>query len=97
MIPLIELSEECGARVLTNGVEHRITFDGAQLTAFAERIREDERERAETDAKRYRWLRKNRFVTLITMWFGNGCVNKTIEDAEAKLDAAIDAAIREEG
>jgi hypothetical protein len=43
------------------------------------------------DAARYRWLRSRRDVTLITMFFGNGCVNKTIEMAEAKLDEAMAA------
>lgn len=42
-------------------------------------------------AARYRWLRARRDVTLTVMFFGNGCVNKTIEMAEAKLDEAMAA------
>lgn len=49
------------------------------------------REQDRIDATRYRWLRERRDVTLITMFFGNGCVNKTIEMAEAALDEAMAA------
>ena len=39
------------------------------------------------DAERYRWLRKNREVTLVTAFFGNGCINKTIDMVDAEIDA----------
>jgi hypothetical protein len=35
------------------------------------------------DAVRYRWLREHRDVSLITDFFGNGCVNKTVEMVDA--------------
>jgi hypothetical protein len=44
------------------------------------------------DAKRYRWLRENRPVLLITGFFGNGCVNRRIEEVDHEIDAALTAA-----
>ena len=41
------------------------------------------------DARRYGELRKNHTTSLIIMFFGNGCINRTIEEVEAVLD--IDA------
>ena len=41
------------------------------------------------DAMRYRWWRDNRYVTLITTLFGNGCVNKSLVDVDAFVDEAI--------
>lgn len=43
-------------------------------------------EQIEKDAARYRWLRENYEVLLVTGFFGNGCINKTIEDVEAVID-----------
>lgn len=34
------------------------------------------------DALLYRWWKQNREVTLVTAIFGNGCINKTIDDVE---------------
>lgn len=56
------------------------------VTVPADKLAELQRE-----AARYRWLRTRRDVTLITMFFGNGCVNKTIEMAEAEMDKAMAA------
>jgi hypothetical protein len=64
----------------------------ATLAASPSTTRQQEVGSDALDARRYRWLRKNREVTMIVSCFGNGCVNKTIEDAEAKLDAAMAAA-----
>lgn len=41
------------------------------------------------DAKRYCWLRENRDVLLITGFFGNGCINRTIDEVDAAIDAAM--------
>jgi len=41
------------------------------------------------DAARYRWLRKDREVLLLTGFFGNGCINRTIEEVDTHIDAAI--------
>jgi len=41
------------------------------------------------DARRYQWLRKHYEVSLVIDFFGNGCVNKTIEMVEAAIDAAM--------
>lgn len=53
-------------------------------------------EAAEKDAARYRQLWKDRHVTLLTAFFGNGCVNKTQAEVESILDAAI-AELAKEG
>lgn len=42
----IALAQECGARALTNGVEHRVTFDDDQLSQFVQRIRSEALEEA---------------------------------------------------
>lgn len=44
------------------------------------------------DAYRYNWLKNNRAVLLITGFFGNGCVNKTITDVDTAIDTAMAAA-----
>jgi muconolactone delta-isomerase len=55
----LELAKECGAIVLTNGVEHRVTLADAALAAFAERVRAQERERCATECeKRAAYVRK---------------------------------------
>jgi outer membrane murein-binding lipoprotein Lpp len=46
-------------------------------------------EAADRDADRYRLLKEIRGVSLITSFFGNGCINKTMSDVEETLDAAI--------
>ena len=45
-------------------------------------------ERAEVDAERWRWWIERYPVTTITTFFGNGCVNKTVEMAIAEIDVA---------
>jgi hypothetical protein len=55
MTPLTDLAKQCGA---TTCFPPQIAFDGEeQLAGFVERIREEEREKAEQDARRYRALR----------------------------------------
>jgi len=39
---------------------------------------------ANKDAARYRWLRENRDVLLLTGFFGNGCINRTISERICK-------------
>jgi hypothetical protein len=46
---------------------------------------------AEKDAERWRYWRTKRSVTLVTAIFGNGCISKTVEMAEAEVDAAVAA------
>ena len=41
------------------------------------------------DAEHYRWWRKTHETTLVTAMFGNGCINKTIEMAEERVDAVL--------
>jgi hypothetical protein len=43
------------------------------------------------DAERWRYWRTQRNVNLITAIFGNGCINRTVEMAEAEVDASIAA------
>lgn len=43
------------------------------------------------DAKRYRWLCRNKSVTLLTGFFGNGCVNKSFSDMESVIDESLAA------
>lgn len=38
------------------------------------------------DGERYRWLKENRDVMLLTSFFGNGCVNRTVEEVDAYID-----------
>lgn len=47
-----------------------------------------ERDALRVDAERYRWLRADRKTTLIVSFFGNGCINRTIEEVDAVIDAA---------
>lgn len=51
------------------------------------------RDREREEAARYRWLRETHATTLIVTMFGNGCVNKSIEDAETAIDAARGVAL----
>ena len=62
----------------------------SSLNRIAELTRE--LEEARKDAARYRCLKQTRPVLLLTGFFGNGCVNRTIDE----VDAAIDAAIKEQ-
>jgi hypothetical protein len=41
------------------------------------------------DAARYRWLCDHSPVTLLVRFFGNGCVNRTIDEVHAAIDAAM--------
>ena len=40
------------------------------------------------DAARYRWLKDRRDVLLVTGFFGNCCVNKSVADVDTAIDAA---------
>lgn len=51
----------------------------------------DENERLRKDAARWKWWRTNRHVTLVTAFFGNGCINRNVEEAEAIIDAVLEA------
>ena len=42
--------------------------------------------RLRTDAARYRWLREHREVLLLTGFFGNGCINRTIDEVDTAID-----------
>ena len=59
------------------------------------RIEDAEQQCAEllTDAERYRWLRENRNVLLLTGFFGNGCTNRTIDEVDSMIDQAIAKAV----
>lgn len=52
---------------------------------------------AEGDANQYRWWRTWRQTTLIVSMFGNGCVNRRIEDVEDRVIAALAADKPQEG
>lgn len=45
----------------------------------------------DADGARYRWLRANRDVLLLTGFFGNGCVNRSILEVDTAIDTAIAA------
>jgi hypothetical protein len=53
---------------------------------------EAQRDELLADAMRYRWLREHRDVLLLTGFFGNGCVNKTLDDVDSTIDGAIERA-----
>lgn len=40
-----------------------------------------------SDALRYRWLKENRSTLLVTGFFGNGCINKGVDDVDAEIDS----------
>lgn len=48
----------------------------------------EQADEAVTDAERYQWLKENRPVLLMTGFFGNGCINRTIGEVDAAIDAA---------
>jgi hypothetical protein len=101
---LTELAKQCGAtEVPVYTPTHRAVigwlFGRNALTAFVERIREEEREKAEQDAKRYRWLRKGNDYQhegpMVLRYERNSDTGEefywSLSDAE--LDAAVDSAI----
>jgi len=49
------------------------------------------------EAARYRWLKENRDVMLLTSFFGNGCINRTIEEVDAAIDDAMTANVEVSG
>ena len=54
--------------------------------ALAEQLAE-----ARKDAERWQWTRENMAITLLTYFFGNGCVNRTLKEVESQIDAALSA------
>lgn len=66
----------------------KIADDNIRLQALVggEKQRADA---AEADAKRYAELWRSKEVTIITSYFGNGCVNKTRTDVERVIDEAM--------
>ena len=50
---------------------------------------------AVADAERWQYMEAHREVALITAFFGNGCINKTIADMRAAIDTARSAARKE--
>ena len=48
-----------------------------------------ENEKLRKDAERYLWLRENRMVSLLVIFFGNGCINRDIKEVDAAIDAAM--------
>ncbi len=46
-------------------------------------------EHARAEAKRYRWLRDERPVTIDTMLHGNGCRARSADELDAAIDAAM--------
>ena len=73
-----------------SGDEYR-AIESAATAPLLEQIAQLEQQLAEArkDADRYQWLRKDRPVLLLTGYFGNGCVNRTIVEVDAAIDAAI--------
>ena len=50
---------------------------------------ETEQDRMRKDAARYNWLRENRPILLLTGFFGNGCINRTIDEIDAEIDSKL--------
>jgi hypothetical protein len=73
-------------------------YTADQLSAFAERVRQDERERAEQDAKRYRWWssRPNIRLNLFQGKYRIVDSEYLITDWHESADAAIDAAMAQQ-
>lgn len=63
----------------------------AATAPLLERIAQLEREldEARKDAERYRCLKQKRPVLLLTGFFGNGCINCTLDEVDAAIDAAM--------
>ena len=45
----------------------------------------------EKDAGRYRFLCEKYDVSLLTTFFGNGCINKKIDDVNRAIDTAMES------
>lgn len=58
-------------------------------TSALDAIRQQDKDKDKIDAARYRWLRENRDVMLVTSFFGNGCINRTVEEVDAAIDSAM--------
>jgi uncharacterized protein YjaZ len=88
MTPLTDLAKQCGAKI---GVD--VTrFTTSTLTAFVERIRQEEREKAEQDARRFDWYFGDKPKGDWLMTYLSGMRAGWTTD---QWRAAIDAAIRE--
>ena len=75
--------ENCG----DTSVSFVFSEDVKALERDLARLTED-KEALRKDAERYQTLRTKRPVLLITGFFGNFCVNKTVDDVDAAIDAA---------
>jgi siroheme synthase (precorrin-2 oxidase/ferrochelatase) len=100
MTDYLAIARECGARIDTDndlGWTIAAMFED-QLSAFAERVRQDERERAEQEAKRYRWWssRPNIRLNLFQGKYRIVDSEYLITDWHESADAAIDAAMAQQ-
>jgi hypothetical protein len=104
MTDYLAIARECGgvpvsfvAKPLEDS-EDGIAMQPAALSAFAERVRQDERERAEQDAKRYRWWssRPNIRLNLFQGKYRIVDSEYLITDWHESADAAIDAAMAQQ-
>jgi siroheme synthase (precorrin-2 oxidase/ferrochelatase) len=103
MTDYLAIARECGAivadaSITTASPRTRITLLEPELSAFAERVRQDERERAEQEAKRYRWWssRPNIRLNLFQGKYRIVDSEYLITDWHESADAAIDAAMAQQ-
>jgi hypothetical protein len=68
-------------------LEEQSSIDRDFIGQYQQQIAE--LEAAEKDAARYRWLKAKRDVLLLTGFFGNACLNRTIEEVDALIDSAL--------
>lgn len=73
--------------VYLSSVEHGVAIYTSPQSAATQPVADEQR-----DAARYRWLRENRATLLITGFFGNGCINRAIDEVDKAIDRAIEAA-----
>lgn len=60
--------------------------EGATVRLYTTPPQPHDAARDREDAERYRWLCKKREVMLLTAFFGNGCINRTIAEVDAVID-----------
>ena len=63
-----------------------LKWDGSEIRQLVDRIA-----KLEKDAGRYRFLCEKYDVSLLTTFFGNGCINKKIDDVNRAIDTAMEA------
>lgn len=81
-----EQANAYSSRLRRHLIEYVYPATTAEAQAKSEPVASDAR-----DAARYRHLRQYRDVSLATMFFGNGCINKYRDDVDEAIDAAIAA------